>query len=394
MNEKIKDLYLKGLSYNDISTAVGLDAEVVRGRIRRSDYYEPKTTSYLSSTPDRESHNLYSDGSRVIEKILQLTESELIDPKLLLKTHGFDPNRWELQSATNNYWGQSVDEVGNQVTLYQSKIRIKPLDNAVDWEEIKDFFKEHVKPTEHIDKVKFTQGQYLVLPMFDLHFGNSSFVDYWSSLCEIVNVIRQGYEEILIISGGDILNEDNYNGTTASGTVIEKTDITKAWKDAFRFMEILIKNSLEYANKVSYMYIEGNHDTFSGHTIQLALEERFSNNDINFDVERGVYKATLLGNNFIATTHGHKSRVKNYPQIFATEFSKLWGNEKVKNRECFMGHFHTEWSSTDDGGLLIRRVPTKNKLDKWHKDSGFVTGHKRFMVCEYTPDEIKKIYYI
>lgn len=53
-----------------------------------------------------------------------------------------------------------------------------------------------------------------------------------------------------------------------------------------------------------------------------------------------------------------------------------------------------KWSVEDAGGVLIRRMPTRNKIDDWHDDMGYTTAHKRFQIHEFTEDEQVASYYV
>jgi len=49
---------------------------------------------------------------------------------------------------------------------------------------------------------------------------------------------------------------------------------------------------------------------------------------------------------------------------------------------------------TDIGGVLVRRMPTRNLIDDWHEDMGYTTGHKRFQIHEFNDSEQIGSYYI
>ena len=106
-----------------------------------------------------------------------------------------------------------------------------------------------------------------------------------------------------------------------------------------------------------------------------------------------MFKATQLGHNFIGATHGVKRNKKDYPMLFATQFSRLWGADGVYTRETYTGHLHHE-HTIDMNGLVIRQMPTRNETDQWHKDNGFVGSHKRFQLVEYSEYETEMIRYV
>lgn len=384
MADKIKELYLSGKTYRQIADIVGMNPERVRWKIRQSDYYNPKSSEQQHFKSKKE---FRQDGSMLIEEKVALKdidnyEQVLTDLKL-------DPNQWEIVSARFSKW-DSMSEEGTP--LYATKISVKPKTVTFSVDDFINKVNEGIKPIT-LDRKNSRVGQEnLVLPLFDLHFGNMKLEEYQESLQKMLSTIEKGYKNIVIICGGDILNEDNYNGTTASGTSIEKTDMMSAWQDCFQFINTLLVNAYNNCENVKLVYIPGNHDTFSGHTVLLALRQYHSlNTDIEFDISQEVYKAFMLENVFIGCTHGHKSRVSRYPMLMATRFPKLWGEANI--RECFTGHLHTEWLSKDTDGIQIRQMPSRNKPDQWHTDMGFTASHKRFIMVTYTSDEISSLIY-
>jgi hypothetical protein len=103
-----------------------------------------------------------------------------------------------------------------------------------------------------------------------------------------------------------------------------------------------------------------------------------------------VSRNEKYGRNFIGITHGDKAR-KDIHNIFPVEFPIEWA--KAECREIHMGHYHIE-DMKDRFGTMVRTLSTGNKTDKWHKDFGFVGGHKRFMLFEYSQKEVEAIYYV
>lgn len=324
--------------------------------------------------------------------VIAMQEGADKDEYYILKAHGFDPERFELLSVTNNFWQQNNTQDG-LVNLYQSKIKVKPLpNNLINYDGIIKRLTKEIEPISKIHNIS-RGDEYLLVSLFDLHFGNSTIEDYQLSLDKTRYRISQGYKEILIIVGGDLLHNDNHRGTTSSGTVIDKVDMTKAWDMAFDYLLSIIETSLQYAPKVEVMYVPGNHDEMVGQTVIKALERYLANSHVTFDSEQEMFKARLLGKNFIGATHGDKATIKRYPMIYATSFATLWGADGVITRELFTGHLHKElWGDLD--GLFFRQAPTRNRLDQYHKDNGFVTAQKRFQLVSYDEYEPTSVMYV
>lgn len=347
-----------------------------------------------SVTPSyKEEVEILGNGSVKSDKLIELSLEQAKDPQYILEAHGFDPNEWEIVSAKSSQWHQHNKQDGT-VNLFSSKITVRPTkEPVIDWDEITERVTSKIVPREPAEVIK-TSDRFLCVPVFDAHFGNSTLSDYEETLSRIHDRITSGYKEILLIIGGDLLHNDNHRGTTSSGTVIDKVNMTQAWDDAFDYIDSIISKAAEYSQKISLVYVPGNHDEMTGQTVIKALERLYSRNSrVSFDTEQKMFKASMLGNNFIGATHGDKSNRKKYPLLFATQFSQLWGREGVRTREVFTGHLHFEQLSDMDG-LMLRQAPTRNKADQWHIDNGFASAHKRFMLVEYDEYEPQAVFYV
>ena len=364
-----------------------LSPNPTRGRPNYMEIQEP--VNPIQKAIQKRKHQFNRDGSETDERVIP--EEALQTRESLLIAHSYNPNEFELVNSTSNFWDMADKELGIK-TLYQSKITVKPLHHTVDWNIISDRLNEKIKPRPMQSVPFINSDRYLVINLFDLHFGNMTLTDYQSSLCKINRILNNQYKEVLIISGGDLLNENDYRGQTAKGTNIGQTNMEQAWEDAFDMLDMVIHAATQNANTVNVLYVPGNHDEYSGSTVLKAIRriyERHTN--VSVDCEQQTFKATLLGHNFIGATHGDKANKKRYPQIFATMFSQLWGAEGVYTREMFSGHLHNE--HVLDDGLLMRQMPTRNHLDEYHKQNGFVTAHRRLQLVEYSEYETEVIYY-
>lgn len=335
------------------------------------------------------------NGSIKSDKLILLSLEQAKDQQYILEAHGFDHTEWEVVSAKSSQWNHQNKEHGTS-TMYSSKVTVKPKKdtNEVDYNYIAKQIADKVVAREPKEYIPVYSDKYLTIPLFDLHFGNNTLEDYDESLGKILSIMNNEYKEILIISGGDQLHNDSHRGMTSSGTVIDKVDMTQAWEDAFDMLDMIIDKALDCAETVRVLYVPGNHDEYSGQTLLKALEKVYRAEDrLTIDSEHKMFKATLLGHNFIGASHGDKSNKGKYPMLLAITFSQLWGKEAVRTRELYVGHLHHELV-IDKDGLLIRQAPTRNKADQWHEDNGFTTAHKRFSVVEYDEYEPTAVYYV
>jgi hypothetical protein len=325
------------------------------------------------------------DGSQISDTLIKMSVKESKTPSYLLKAHGYDDS-WEIINTKSSIWNQHNKQDGT-LTLFASKIAVKPKTNGFDWDKI--IKKIETIPSVTIEPNYIRDEDYLNLPLFDMHFGPSTLEHYKQTQNDILQLLEKGYKETLFIIGQDLLHNDDFRGRTSSGREIEKVNMEKAWEDAMLFYVPLISQALVKCKKVKIIYSKGNHDESMSWAFVKCLEARFPQAEFNTRFkERKVH---MLGLNFVGMNHGDKKKEENLPENFSTEFPIEWS--RAKTREIFTGHRHTE-RVIDKGGVVIRRMPTANETDDWHDDNGYTTAQKRFEVFEYTEDKVKRVHYV
>ena len=323
---------------------------------------------------------------QTVYQLVEVFEETDKSPERVLDMLGYKQGVWELTNFNLTKWGKEDSP------MYAAKVMLKPDKIGIDWQALGERLADRVTPKEPTAPHNVDSDRYLVIPIYDSHFDGRA--EYDETLSKIFEQLENEYKKVLIISGGDILHTDNYQSTTASGTQLDTTDMNQAWDDAFDFFDLIIDKSLNHAEEVEVIYVPGNHDTTVGQTLFKALTRLYQQEDrLVIDDAQEMFKATLLGHNFIGATHGVKRNKKDYPMIFATQFDDLWGTNGVYTRETYTGHLHHE-HTIDMNGLVIRQMPTRNETDQWHKDNGFVGSHKRFMLVEYSEYETEMIRYV
>ena len=378
-----------GKTWDEIGEVFGTSGENVRAWSKKQDWFdeireEEKVTNKNSF---KEEVNInYKTGEHTVYKLVEIFDETDKTPERIMQMLGYRLGVWELTNFNLTKYGKEDSP------MYAAKVMLKPDKIGIDWEALGDKLADRLTPKQPKAPQNAHRERYLVIPLYDLHFNGTN--EYDETLGKIFEQLEYEYKKILIISGGDILHTDNYQSTTASGTQLETTDMNQAWEDAFDFFDLIIDKSLDCAEEVEVLYVPGNHDTTVGQTLFKALTRLYQREDrLVIDDAQEMFKATLLGHNFIGATHGVKRNKKDYPMIYATQFSKLWGADNVQTRETYTGHLHHE-HVIDMNGLVIRQMPTRNETDQWHKDNGFVGSHKRFMLVEYSEYETEMIRYV
>lgn len=339
-----------------------------------------------------ESFEIKSNGEQVSKKFIKMTNEDAKNPHFLLKAHGYNPDEWELVNAKNKIWNTYSKQDGIK-TLYASSITVKPKQKEQSFEKLIEKLIDNIKTVKPIvvDRC-FTHTddkRMLEIPLFDPHFGISDYEYYKPTQDKIISFLLSRYwDEVLFIIGQDTFHNDDFRGRTAKGTQIQQVDMVQAWEDCRKFYEPLIEIALSQSYNVKIMYSKGNHDETISWAFVQFLKARFP--QAVFDDKFEERKVHVYGNNFIGVTHGDKAR-NNLHNIFPIEFPEQWS--KATNREIHIGHFHIE-DAKDKFGMMIRTLATRNKTDQWHKDNGFVGGHKRFMLFEFSREALESIHYV
>ena len=376
-------------TWDEIGAVFGAAGENVRAWAKKQDWFDQIREEHKVTNRNAFKSELdidYKTGERTVHQLVEIFDEADKTPERVMEMLGYKQGVWELTNFNLTKYGKEDSP------MYAAKVMLKPDKIGIDWEALGDKLADRLTPKQPKTPQNAHRERYLVIPLYDLHFNGTN--EYDETLGKIFEQLEYEYKKVLIISGGDILHTDNYQSTTASGTQLETTDINQAWEDAFDFFDLIMDKSLDCAEEIEVIYVPGNHDTTVGQTLFKALTKLYQREDrITIDDAQEMFKATLLGHNFIGATHGVKRNKKDYPMIFATQFSQLWGAEGVQTRETFTGHLHHEWT-VDMNGLVIRQMPTRNETDQWHKDNGFVGSHKRFMLVEYSEYETEMIRYV
>lgn len=341
----------------------------------------------MDDLPHKHEVEILKDGSQKSDKLIKMSVEESKNTEFLLKAHGYDPNEWDIANAKSSMWNQHNKQDGT-LTLYSSKITVKPRMTGFDVDKFLEKANKQIKPIRIKNKIKDGEGL-LEIPLYDLHFGINTYEDYIKVRDEILLKIKsKKWDKIFFVIGQDLLHNNGFSGQTSSGTPIEKVDMDKAWDDAFQFYCELIDEAQNSSNSVDASYSIANHDDSMSWAFVKGLEIKFPN--VSFDTSKKMRKAYVWNDVFIGYTHGHKGANRVH-ENFLSDFGKLMAVAKVV--EVHTGHIHQEVGK-DKFGVLVRSLSTKAKTDDWHDENGFVGAHKRFQLFEYSTDALDAIYYI
>lgn len=316
-----------------------------------------------------------SDGSYSSSRTLNLSDEELKDEATLLKLHGYDPNSFEIRTASNSRNERETNK-GTKHS-YNSRITVKPKTELSTADIMQEMYK-HVEPIHIETHSLFHPSDTLVVPLYDLHFGIASTESMKESLTNLISLVSRGYHEIVIISGGDIIHSDKVTKSeTAKGTQLDAVNMRQAIKDARQFYDVLFRTALQSTKNVKHYSITGNHDRDSGYLLNLLLEAQYPQIEHHVGDYRQAFKVgTDTG---IMIMHGDLA-TRNAPLLFAQEYREIWNS--TKHHQIISGHFHYD-KTTEIMGVELIQVGTNKPNDPYETANGYVGNNKQLTAITY-----------
>lgn len=189
-----------------------------------------------------------------------------------------------------------------------------------------------------------------------------------------------GLEKIIIIGGNDFFHANSAENTTQKGTPLDVDNRwTKSFKQGLELISWIIDLAVTFA-PVDYYTCYGNHSPEREFYLAVALEALYRNNkQVNIETGESTRKYFKYGNSAFMLCHDAPKKVKDCPTIFITEQPKLYADAKY--RFLLTGHLHSKQetffiSTSENFGLLWKRLPSLSKIDKWHFDNFFIGNQK------------------
>lgn len=357
------------------------------------------------------------DGSVLFEKIIELFEGESVTPERLLQAHGLETTKWEVVGCTNNYWESQI-KGGKKIVLYQSKLHAKPIKGGVSTDSIKAIFNElhRASPVRVAEYPKTEQRKMAEVNIADLHLGKlcwhgntgenydhkiakANFEGIVDRICERLKTLDLEY--ILFVWSNDFFNSDNEEATTTKGT-LQDTDIRyeKLLKIGPQMMVWAIEKFKEIA-PVQTFRTPSNHDNVMSLSALIILMAWFRE-DKQVTVHEDVTprKYILFGNSLTGFCHGDtegresksKEKASRLASLMPIEARELWG--KARFYEMHTGHLHSEQTTNEINGVIVRRISSPTASDTWHVNSGYVGSTRKATTFIYDKEDgiIETIY--
>lgn len=176
---------------------------------------------------------------------------------------------------------------------------------------------------------------------------------------------------------GDFLHWDGLAAVTPQSKHLLDAD-TRYSKLAELALKVTVQCIAMLAEKhkeVKVFTCEGNHDIAGSVWLRKALKMYYEKNPrVDVDDTEFPYYAFLWGKTLIGAHHGHHTKIKGLPALFASEprFRKLWG--AAEYTYIHTGHYHhVDVKPSEHGGAIIERHPTLSARDAYAARGGYTS---------------------
>ena len=348
------------------------------------------------------------NGEMTFEGIVSLLSGQAITPEVVMTAHNLKPDEWTVVSFTTNAWESQV-KGGTKMTLWQSKITVKPRTNKeITFDDVDRYFanKDFSAPVPTVTCEYDETGEVLEVCIPDLHSGLLSWESetgeeynldiakerFFKAMSDIVDRCHHhSFSKILFVTLGDLLHTDNDVQTTTKGT-FQQVDgrLAQIFDHTLDMLIDGIKMLSEVA-PVEVIYLCGNHDRVLGYTLAKATEMAFTGYDsVDFDVSPNPQKHRLLGVSLVGWTHGDMPK-KNMSGWLQDRARKEFG--QCKYAEIHSGHYHSEQVQSTNG-VVIRYMPNIASSSYWEHQQGFPRGVKTIVCYRWHPQVgLRSIWY-
>ena len=328
------------------------------------------------------------DGSVYVEDLVEIYNERDKTPERILEMLGFKTDAWEAPNFKLAKWNQHNKEDGT-VDLYSVKIDLKPKQKELTPEDMVEMV-QTIEPKKIDLQIKEIPNQYLLINLYDPHFGLNSFEDYEQLQKDLADLILNGYAEILFILGGDFLHVSNFNNETEAGTRIDDTSVSDSVKWAIEFLYPLLELALEHCPNVKLTYLKGNHAPVPDYMFTLLVQQKYP--DVEVDAEIKEYKHTWLGEHSIFSHHGNIRKTTNrLLDVIVSEFAQEWGQSQ--SRYLITGHFHHE-KSLSTAGMTHYQVMSPSKQSSYDKQMGYVDSESGLMLFTFDEEKRRRVDYL
>lgn len=320
----------------------------------------------------------------------EITATTINTKEKLIEAAGIDTNKWEVTSFRVSTWQQKE----NAVQLFAVRCKFKPKTGVSEEDIIKAIengIKEKIKP-ENVNFNHNESGQTAIINIFDAHIDKVTLLTETGEQTTIQDNVNKFYsmfkyllskaetpERIIFPIGNDFFNVNDSRNTTKKGT---PQDSNVNFIDAFEIGLNLLIDCIDLAAEVADVYIPiiaGNHAEDLEYLLGVTLEKIYKNvKNVHINYSRQYRKYYAFGANMFMFAHGDrvKNKIREIPQIMATECPDLWAISD--NRYAIFGDIHHE-QTHDLRGVKAMFLRSISHTDKWHHAEGYFSKKTAYL---------------
>lgn len=388
LKQKYNDIVVDSVAKSNITQAEVLNKNVSKEKIDNLNATINSKFKYLTGKENKEK------GS----KEWTFTASNIPTESEIVEHFNIDTTKWKIV----NIYHKTTPSGKYSITVQTNLLK------GVDAVDYKKEFQEFIdrrnisilnKDLSYLRDNKVTNKEIenaLILSLSDLHLDSKSYEGEVGTEAGMEISIKRakdavkdilyrasyghGLEKIIIVGGNDFFHANSAENTTQKGTPLDVDNRwTKSFKQGLELISWIIDLAVTFA-PIDYYTCYGNHSPEREFYLAVALEALYRNNkQVNIETGESTRKYFKYGNSAFMLCHDAPKKVKDCPTIFITEQPKLYA--EAKYRFLLTGHLHSKQetffiSTSENFGLLWKRLPSLSKLDKWHFDNFFIGNQK------------------
>ena len=205
---------------------------------------------------------------------------------------------------------------------------------------------------------------------WDLKIGEETIIKWFSQAIQQSPNANQA----IFAQLSDFLHFDGMDAVTPASKHLLDVDtrFAKVVRSAIRILRTVIDMLLQKHQQVHIIMADANHDPVS----QIWLREWFSamyENEprITVDTSPSPYNAYEFGKTALFFHHGHKRKVANVSEVFASQFREMFG--RTKYAYAHMGHLHSI-DVKENNLMIVEQHRTLAAPDAYSARGGWLSG--------------------
>ena len=205
---------------------------------------------------------------------------------------------------------------------------------------------------------------------WDLKIGEETIIKWFAqAIQQSPNAYQAVFAQL-----SDFLHFDGMDAVTPASKHLLDVDtrFAKVVRSAIRILRTVINMLLQKHQQVHIIMADANHDPVS----QIWLREWFSamyENEprITVDTSPSPYNAYEFGKTALFFHHGHKRKVANVSEVFASQFREMFG--RTKYAYAHMGHLHSI-DVKENNLMIVEQHRTLAAPDAYSARGGWLSG--------------------